>query len=73
MHYVGDYIYEPDRLIFYEKDMPQYMVERMREIIEITDHYDKLKCGYDSLDKNHMSAKGKPIDLIGVCLSYNCQ
>nr|WP_304442883.1 radical SAM protein [uncultured Acetatifactor sp.] len=73
MHYIGDYIYDSDRLIFYERDMPEHVIKKVKECIEVSDYYEKLRSGYECLDKNNMSAKGKHIDLIGVCLTYNCQ
>ena len=72
-HYIGNYIFDSERLIFYPKDAAQSVITEINTICRKTDNYEELKSCLDKLDKTKMSAKNKPINLIGICLTYNCQ
>ncbi len=68
MHIVNNYIFDPDRLVFYKPDIQKNLLEQ----IPVDDQFLDLKRCLDKFDKNDMTAKGKPIDQIGICLTYNC-
>lgn len=72
MHIIDDYIFDPGRLIFYRKDLPNFVKHEIQNTISISDKYEKLIAGLDKLDAKNCSVQDKPIDLIGICLTYNC-
>ena len=73
MHSIGDYFFDTDRLVFYKKDTPHQVVQEIENTIKVSDKYEELKSELDKLDANNRSAVKKPINLIGICLTYNCQ
>jgi len=70
---IGEYIYDPDRLIFYKSCLTEDIIEKIRSAVEINDQYDEQKTMLDNLDADNMTIKERPIDQIGICLTYNCQ
>lgn len=68
MHVVNDFIFDPDKLIFYKPFVKKEVLDQ----IPTNDQYFELKRCLDEFNENAMTAKGKPIDQIGVCLTYNC-
>ena len=72
MHIIDDYIFDTDRLIFYKKDLPSLIKQQIQDRISVSDKYKELIAGLNKLDASKRSAQNRPIDLVGVCLTYNC-
>ena len=73
MHLINGYIFDPDRLIFYKENSSIELAGIISRSIEKTDNYVQLKAVLDSYDKDMMSVAQNNIELIGVCLTYDCQ
>lgn len=72
MHKIEEYIYEPDRLIFYRDSLSEAEINEIYKAVDKSDKYDELSAYLKKLERKHMSATQKAIDLIGVNLTYNC-
>lgn len=69
---IGEYIFDSDRLIFYKADLSDENVEDINKKVAITDNYEELKLNLHNLNPEKM-INNSSMDLIGICLTYNCQ
>lgn len=72
MHTVGNYIFDPSRLIVYESGQSRDTVDLINSYFEVNDSYEEggvELCSHNSAD---MCMNRIAINSIGICLTYNC-
>lgn len=73
MHSIGEYMYDPERLIFYKKDLSSEAVAEILENIAVNDKHTEHMDILNGMDASSAVSRERKINLIGVCLTYNCQ
>ncbi|MCL2117794.1 MAG: 4Fe-4S cluster-binding domain-containing protein [Planctomycetaceae bacterium] len=69
MHTVGKYIYDPNRLIFYQNG---YDTQTVEKIIKPNDHYESLFEKLSAYNADEIQIKPGALHRAGICLTNNC-
>lgn len=72
MHNLGEYIYDPDRLIFYKSNLGSEVVEKICNHIERNNDYEELKEKLENYDANAVKLRPGALSRAGICLTDNC-
>ena len=71
-HVIGDYVYDPSRLIFYKKSLDEGTVSRIKTVIPQDNSDETVDNLLLSLDSYDVEYKTLFVTRAGICLTYNC-
>jgi len=72
VHCVGQYVFDPDRLIFYRDMYDGQTVEKIRARVEPNDNYESLHEKLSSYDADEIQIRAGALKRAGICLTNNC-
>jgi len=72
MHRVEKYIYDPNRLIFYQNEYDTQVIEKICTCIAPNDHYDDLHEKLNAYNADEIQIKPGALNRAGICLTKNC-
>lgn len=72
MHTIGDYTYDPNRLIFYSRQYDALTVDEIRACVEEDDNSKNLQQKLDAYDAGEVKLRPGALLRAGICLTSNC-
>ncbi|MDR0306216.1 MAG: hypothetical protein LBI42_05170 [Chitinispirillales bacterium] len=72
MFSVGQYIYDPERLIFYQNGYGSHTIQKIHSCIEPNDNYESLHEKLNAYNADEIQIKPGALNRAGICLTNNC-
>jgi radical SAM protein with 4Fe4S-binding SPASM domain len=71
-HRLGEYIYDPDRLVFYKKDLDAEAIAEIHAYVKVDDDYDSVRKMLNAYDASEIRIRPGALKKAGICLTNNC-
>jgi len=72
MHSLGEYVYDPDRLAFYKRDLDAATIAKIHARVKVDNDYDSVREMINAYDASEIRIRPGALKRAGICLTNNC-